>query len=199
MRAYLLLLTLIVVTSSLQVGAKAPSSTLPAEPAARQTSDAVIAQVEQAIEDEIYDYKREGLFFEIDGNGGGDNTPAVLSVHVSKQLTSDGVGIAVYDDMPYGQIYRYFSVGQDGVVKLSGDPQGPFRDWGGSVLTIYMKTEKVCEFIMNQSIAGSFTVDPNVSQERIHLSSERQLQRTGYSFRLDHRKGTVQSKQKLTH
>jgi len=198
MHTHLLLLAFLVVTCSSQIEAQAPSSILTVEPAVRQTSDAVMAQVEQAIEDEIYDYKREGLFFEIDGNGGGDHTPAVLSVHVSKQLSSDGVGIAVYDDMPYGQIYRYFSIGQDGMVKLSGDPQGPFRDWGGSVLTVYMKVEKVCDFIMNQSIAGSFMVDPNVSKARIHLASERQLKRTGYSFRLNHGR-VVPSKQKLTH
>lgn len=165
---------------------QAPSTSLEAA-GLREVSGEVRARVVQAIEDEVYDYGREGLFFEVDGNPGGDHTPAVLSVYVSKSLSPTGVGVAVYDDMPFGQIYRYFSVDQKGVVRLSGDPEGPFRHWGGSVLTVYMKMEEVCGFLTTQSVKGTFVVDPDVSLERRRAASARQLDRTGYSFWLEHK------------
>jgi hypothetical protein len=109
----------------------------------------LVKNVQLAIEDEVYDYKRENLYFEIDGNGGGNKSPAVISMYVSKTISPNGVGIVLYKNMPFGEVYRYFTI-KDDLVILSGDPEGPFRNWGNSMLTIYMKTEDVCNFIINQ-------------------------------------------------
>jgi hypothetical protein len=158
-----------------------------ASAAIRETTPAIMAAVEQAIEDEIYDFKHERLYFEVDGNGGGDSSPAVISVHVSKTLTN-GTGVAVYKDMPYGEVYRYFTVNDAGLVRLSGNAEGPFRDWGSSTLTVYMQTDVVTDFLTNKSIEGTFSVDPDVTPARIHAVIARQLERVGYSDRKQHRR-----------
>jgi hypothetical protein len=141
--------------------------------------------VVQAVEDEIYDMHHEGAYMEIDDNAGGGRTPATINIYVSKTL-SDGVGIAIYKDMPYGEVFRYFVVDGKVAVRLSGDPTS-FRPTGGSMLTVYMTDKTVCKFIRN-AYHTTFTVDPSASPKRIRKAEERQLRRTGYSFRLD--KGT---------
>lgn len=148
-----------------------------------RNTKALVPAVVQAVEDEIYDLGHEKLYFLIDDNKGGDKSPAKISLYVSKTLSPNGTGVVLYKDMPYGQVYRYFDVEKNGLVHLSGDPTGGFPPTGGSMLTIYMTDEQVCAFI-HKSYKSFFVVDPDVSQKRLHEAEERQIERTGYSFRL---------------
>ena len=154
----------------------------PSQPA--RDAKAVLPAVAQAIEDELYDLRREKLYFQVDENSGGDNSPAEISMYVSKEISPNGTGVVVYKDMPYGEVYRYFDVGSDGLVKLSGDPMSKFPANGGSMLTVYMTDEDVCDFIQNKAYKGKFTINTVASPKRIREAENRQLQRTGYSFRL---------------
>jgi hypothetical protein len=147
-------------------------------------SKELLPAVAQAIEDELYDLKHEKLYFQIDENSGGDTSPAEISIYVSKEVSPNGTGVVVYKDMPYGEVYRYFDVEPDGTIKLAGDPTSKFPPYGGSMLTVYMTDEEVFDFIEHKAYKFKFTIDPQASPKRIHDAEERQLRRTGYSFRL---------------
>jgi hypothetical protein len=145
--------------------------------------DQYIPAIIQAVEDEIYDHKYEVNYFLIDDQGAGDTTPAKISIYITKELSKDGDGVAVYKLMPLGEVYRLFVVQKDGLVVLLGDPEKGFPPIGGSVLTIYMSDDKVCSFIQQKTIKSHFTVDPGVSKQRLSAAIQRQLQRTGFSYR----------------
>lgn len=146
---------------------------------------ALLPAVAQAIEDEIYDLKREGQFFEIDGNGGGADTPASISMYVLKEVSANGTGAVIYKNMPLGEVYRYFTVDSDGVVTLSGSPNSKFPMHGGSFLTIYTTSEEVSKFVMEESYKGKFVIDPKAPKKRIQDAEKRQISRIGFSFRLN--------------
>lgn len=172
--------------------------TLPirAQTASRPLHDAknLLPAVAQAIEDELYDLRHEGLYFQIDDNSGGDSTPAKISMYVSKDISPNGIGVVIYKDMPYGEVYRYFVVGKDGLIELSGNPTSRFPPHGGSMLTIYMTNEEVCDFIQNKAYRSNFIIDPLASPKRIHEAEDRQMRRTGYSFRSEQSKNTQRPK-----
>lgn len=144
--------------------------------------------VGQAIEDELYDLRHEKLYFQIDENSGGDSSPAAISMYVSKEISPNGTGVVIYKDMPYGEVYRYFNIGPDGTVQLVGNPTSKFPPTGGSMLTVYMTDEEICDFIQHKAYKSKFTIDPLPSPKRVRDAEDRQLRRTGYSFRL--RKGS---------
>jgi len=52
------------------------------------------------------------------------------------------------------------------------------------MLTVYMTDEEVCDFIQHKAYKSKFTIDPLASPKRIRDAEDRQLSRTGYSFRL---------------
>ena len=141
----------------------------------------ILPAVVQAIEDEIYDMHHENRYFLIDGNSGGDKLPATLHVYVSRTL-NDGVGVALYKDMPYGEVYRYFTVDEAGNVSLSGGPSS-FPPIGGSMLTVYMPAANVSAFVQ-AAYGTTFSIDPQVSASRLADAERRQIKRTGYSVRL---------------
>ncbi len=145
--------------------------------------DQYIPAVVQAVEDEIYDYNFENRYFLVDDQGAGDTKPAKISIFISRNISKDGDGVAIYKLMPYGEVYRLFVIQKDGVVVLLGDPQKLFLPTGGSVLTIYMADEKVCSFIQQRAIKSYFTVDPGVSKQRLDEAVQRQLNRVGFSYR----------------
>jgi hypothetical protein len=145
--------------------------------------DQFIPAVVQAVEDEIYDYNYEGNYFLIDDQGAGDRTPATIGIYISREISKDGDGVAIYKLMPYGEVYRHFVVQKDGLAVLLGDPQKRFPPIGGSELTIYMSEDHVCSFIQHQSIKSYFTVDPSVSKQRLVEAIQRQLKRVGFSYR----------------
>ena len=145
--------------------------------------DQYIPAVIQAVEDEIYDYNDETKYFLIDDQGAGDTKPAKISIYISKEISKDGDGVAIYKLMPYGEVYRLFVIQKDGLVVLLGNPQNRFHPVGGSELTIYMTDEKICSFIQNRAVKSYFTVDPGVSKQRLNEAIQRQLKRVRFSYR----------------
>lgn len=147
-------------------------------------SKTILPKIAEAIEDEIYDLQREGLYFQVDGNAGGDSSPAEISMYVSKEISPNGLGVVIYKNMPVGEVFRYFTFEPSGTVKLSGNPTSKFPSTGGSLLTIYMANEDVCDFIYHKAYKSKFIVDPQVKADRIKKAEERQKRKIGYSFRL---------------
>jgi hypothetical protein len=163
------------------------------QPEKKVSVDAAISGIVQAVEDEIYDLHEEGKYFLIDNQAGGNTTPAKINIYISKEISADGRGVAVYKLMPYGEVYRYFVVHSNGLVVLGDDPHHGFLPSGGSMLTVYMSDEDVCDFITHRSIKSSFLVDPEVSKRRLNEAIQRQLERTGFSYR-QHAAGRVKNK-----
>ncbi|HEY1939276.1 MAG TPA: hypothetical protein VGJ33_15195 [Candidatus Angelobacter sp.] len=145
--------------------------------------DQYIPTVIQAVEDEIYDYNYQNKYFLIDDQGVGNTKPAKISIYILKEISKDGDGVAIYKLMPYGEVYRLFVVQKDGLVVLLGNPQNRFPPTGGSVLTVYMSDDKVCNFIQQWATKSYFTVDPSVSQWKLNEAVQRQLKRVGFSYR----------------
>ena len=176
-RIWLLLFSFALVYSSSSDGQAAPQMK------GRLSMSSVVPAVVQAVEDEIYDLGDEGEYFEIDNQGSGNTKPATISIHISTEISADGHGVAIYKFMPYGQVYRYFTIRNDELVVLSNDLRNGFRPVGRSMLTVYMSDEDVCDFIAHRSIKSSFVVDPEVSKGRLGEAIQRQLKRTGFSYR----------------
>ena len=152
-------------------------------PQSSRDSKELLPAVAQAIEDELYDLRHEKLYFQIDGNSGGDSSPAEISMYVSKDRSPNGTGVVVYKDMPYGEVYRYFDVEADGTVKLAGEPTSKFPPHRGSMLTVYMTDEEVCDFIQRKAYRSKFSINPLATPKRIRDAEDRQPRRIGYSFR----------------
>lgn len=176
-RIWLVIVSCVLAYSFLSLGQSAP------ETQDKLAVNSVAPAVVQAVEDEVYDLGEEGEYFLIDNQGAGDTKPAAISIYISTEISADGHGIAVYKLMPYGEIYRYFTVRHDGLVVLSDDPHKGFKPTGGSMLTVYMSNDTVCDFITHRSIKSSFVVDPEVSRGRLGEAIQRQLKRTGFSYR----------------
>jgi hypothetical protein len=145
--------------------------------------DQYIPAIIQAVEDEVYDYNYEDKYFLIDDQGAGDTKPAKISIYISKEISGDGDGIATYKLMPYGEVYRLFVVQKDGLVVLLGDPQRRFPPTGGSMLTVYMTDDEVCSFIQHRATKSYFTIDPDVTKQRLEEAIQRQVKRVGFSYR----------------
>jgi hypothetical protein len=138
----------------------------------------------QAIEDEIYDYEQEGSFTNI-GSTGAINGPTEVAAFISKSVSDRNIGWVLYKDMPYGEVFRRFVIRDDGLVVLYGDPELHFPAQQPDTNTLYLPEEDVCKFV-GGALKASFSVNPNVSHERILEAEKRQLQRVKYSYRQDH-------------
>lgn len=145
---------------------------------------ASVPQIVQAIEDEVYDYKQEGSFTNI-GSTGAISGPTEVAVFISKSVSDRNIGWVLYKDMPYGEVLRRFTIREDGVVVLYGDPELHFPAQQPDTNTLYLPEENVCKFVSG-ALKVSFSVNPNVSHERILEAEKRQLNRVKYSYRQDH-------------
>lgn len=145
---------------------------------------ASVPQIVQAIEDEIYDYKQEGSFTNI-GSTGAINGPTEVAAFISKSVSDRNIGWVLYKDMPYGEVLRRFTIREDGIVVLYGDPELHFPAQQPDTNVLYLPEEDVCKFVSG-ALKVSFSVNPNVSHERILEAEKRQLNRVKYSYRQDH-------------
>lgn len=136
-----------------------------------------------AIEDEIYDYKQEKSFVNI-GSTGAIGVPTQVSLYIGKSISDQNVGWVLYKDMPHGEVLRRFIIQDDGLVVLYGDPELDFPAQQPDTKTVYLNDEDVCRFI-STALKTTFTVDPNVSSQRIADAENRQVRRVHFSFRLN--------------
>jgi hypothetical protein len=146
--------------------------------------DSVVPNIIMAVEDEIYDYKQEESFTNI-GSTGAIAVPTQVSLFIEKSVSDRNVGWILYKDMPHGEILRRFIIRDDGLVVLFGDPEIGFPAQQPDTKTVYLPEEDICSFI-SSALKTTFTVDPNVSKQRIAEAEHRQMLRVRYSYRLDH-------------
>lgn len=67
---------------------------------------------------------------------------------------------------------------------LYGDPELDFPAQQPDTKAVYLDDEDICGFI-SSAMKATFTVDPNVSSQRIAGAEKRQMRRVHYSSRLD--------------
>jgi hypothetical protein len=98
-----------------------------------------VKALQQAITDEIYDYQYQAQFFPQGGPIGEAVSASETRVHIYiKPLIQKGQGEVIYKLMPYGEIFRFFHVHDDGLIVLDGDPEIGFPATQIDRKTIYM-------------------------------------------------------------
>ena len=153
-----------------------------AAPGHRHLKPSELAKLQQAIEDEIYDYGYYNKFYEIGGNiGTPQHWRARVHLFVNPDYDSTSRhGEVIYKLMPYGQIYRLFYLDANGGIKLDGDPQNGFPITQPSHQTVFMDDLDVCR--REQSWMDTFlVVDTAPTLDMIRNAAQRQKVRTGFS------------------
>jgi hypothetical protein len=156
----------------------------PASPpghAKRKLTDAEIKGVVQAVEDEIYDYGYEREYYEIGYNVGTSmHWISRVPIYINPQM-KDGVGQAIYKVMPYGEVFRMFDIGDDGLVSLIGNPQSGFPLTQPSHRTIYDDDDDLAQ-MRRTWIKRTFDVDDSPTVEMRQGAIGRQkLRNRGFS------------------
>lgn len=162
-------------------GLSAPAWSAPQK---RKVSDSDLGAVIQAVEDEIYDYGYQKYFYHIGENVGTSmNAPRTrIRIYVDPEVdATNQSGQIIYKLMPYGEVFRDYTILKNGLVVLAGDPQNGFpQTQESSTKTLYMDDDEVCR-MKHDWLRRFFTVDDSPSPSRIQQAAERQKERTGFS------------------
>jgi hypothetical protein len=148
----------------------------------RRLSSTEIAELKQAISDEIYDYGYYREFYQIGENiGNPQHWVAKIHLYINPIYNSaDKHGEAIYKLMPIGQIHRLFFIEEAGNIALDGDPSSNFPITQSSQQTVYMDEEDVLKFEQSW-MKELLVIDTKPSTEMIRSAAGRQLNRTGFS------------------
>ena len=153
------------------------------QPKLRRLTQADIQAIERAVEDEVYDYKYFGDFYQIGKNiGTPEHWISHLHIYINPVYdVANGHGEVIYKLMPYGEVYRVFFLDPEKGVQLDGDPQNRFPITQPSHLTVYMDEEDVCrdERMWTKSF---FIVDTSPAPAIIKAAAVRQKARIGFSY-----------------
>lgn len=141
-----------------------------AQPLSQADKDAVV----QAVIDEIYVNNLQP--YVIDVGKELSRSEYQLNIYFKPNLNKDNVGWVIYKLMPYGQVYRLFSVRSDGLAVLYGKLRDHFPPTQPSYLTVYMDDEELCQ-IEREWQKGYFTVQLKPSAGRIADAQSRQKKR----------------------
>jgi hypothetical protein len=143
--------------------------------------DAEIKAVLQAVQDEIYDYGYEKEYYEIGYNVGTSmHWISRVPIYINPQV-KDGVGQTIYKVMPYGEVFRMFDIGDDGLVGLIGNPQSGFPLTQPSHRTIYDDDDGLAQMRLAW-IRRTFDVDDSPTAEMRQGAIKRQkLRNRGFS------------------
>lgn len=147
-----------------------------------RVTEADVKAVVQAIEDEIYDYGYQGWGFDVGKHISDDEYR--VRVYVEPTLNKDRAAWAIYKLMPFGEVYRLFWIGSDGLAELSGNPEWDFPSTEPSYLTVYMNDDQLCQ-LKHDWLKSSFVITLKPSPERLREAAERQKKRVGHSVRED--------------
>jgi hypothetical protein len=99
-----------------------------------------------------------------------------LNIYFKPSLNKNNGGWVVYKLMPYGQVYRLFSMRSDGLAILYGKLRDHFPSTQPSYLTVYMDEDELCQ-IEREWQKGHFTVQLKPSAARIAEARARQQKR----------------------
>ena len=140
-------------------------------------TDGVTKQLVSAVEDEIYDYHLQEKFRSI-GKGLG-NEQFEIPLFVTGD-SKDSSYYVIYRLMPYGEMYRLITIGDDGLARLFRNPRSGFPPDAPAMQTVYYDDEHICE-LKHNAIKLSFIVSIDPSQERLQEAIDNQKKRYGFS------------------
>jgi len=148
----------------------------------RHLRAAQITALKEAIEDEIYDYHYYDRFYQLGENIGSlQHWVARIQLFINPLYdTGDRGGQVIYKFMPFGQIYRFFYIEENGSIKLDGDPSGGFPPSQPSSQTVFMNEDDVCR-LMRTWRKTSIVIDTEPTREMIQRAAQRQKIRKGFS------------------
>jgi hypothetical protein len=141
-----------------------------ARPLSQADKDAVI----QAIVDEMYVNNLHP--YVIDVGKELSRSEYQLNIYFKPSLNKNNVGWVIYKLMPYGQVYRLFSMRTDGLAILYGKLQDHFPPTQPSYLTVYMDDDELCQ-IERDWQKGHFTVQIEPTADAISEARARQKKR----------------------
>lgn len=114
-----------------------------ARPLSQADKDAVV----QAILDEMYVDNLQP--YVIDVGKELSRSEYQLNIYFKPTLNKDSAGWVIYKLMPYGQVYRLFSIRSDGLAVLYGKLRDRFPPTQPSYLTVYMDDDQLCHYERN--------------------------------------------------
>ncbi len=141
---------------------------------ARPLSEADKDAVVQAILDEMYVDNLQP--YVIDVGKELSRSEYQLNIYFKPTLNKDNAGWVIYKLMPYGQVYRLFSIRSDGLAILYGKLRDRFPPTQPSYLTVYMDDDDLCQMERDWG-KGHFTVQLKPSAERLAQARARQKKR----------------------
>jgi len=128
----------------------------------------------QAILDEMYVNNLQGSGFDVGKPTLG--SAYQLNAYFKPTLNSDQVGWVIYKLMPYGEVYRLFSMRNDGLAILYGKLRDRFPPTHPSYLTVYMDDDELCR-MKKEWQKQHFTVELKPSGDRVAEARRRQEKR----------------------
>jgi hypothetical protein len=150
----------------------------------KKLSSQQVAAILLAVEDEIYDYSQEKA---VSHAGRYFNSPegraTKVAIYIRPNVTDDGIGEALYKNMPYGEIIREFYTYPDGSVGLGGGPNVGFPITQPSHVTVYMDKDVLADY-RTHWIRAELTILEKPSKSIVTQAARRQVERTGISHYL---------------
>jgi hypothetical protein len=167
-------LVLLVLALSQAVGQQHTARTNDNSDNARPLSQANKDAVVQAIIDEMYANNLHP--YVIDVGKELSRSQYQLNLYFKPTLNKDNVGWVIYKLMPYGQVYRLFSIRGDGLAIIYGKLRDHFPPTQPSYLTVYMDDDQLCQ-MEKEWQKGHFEVELKPSVDRVLEAQERQKKR----------------------
>lgn len=130
--------------------------------------------VKLAIVDEMYAHDLQGYVPDISRLVSGSEYK--VRAYFDPKLHSGNVGWVIYKLMPYGEVLRMFTIGDDGFAFLYGKLRNHFPPTEPSYLTVYMDDDDLCQ-IKQQWLKEYFLVDSNPSATRVTEARARERKR----------------------
>ena len=133
-----------------------------------------ISAVKTAILDEIYDYKFEGAYIDIEAL---TSRGYKIRLYIRPSLIQ-GSGQVIYK-LPIGEVARVFEFSKDLAV-LVREPRDKFPPTSGSTLTLYLDDEEICPDKTNW-IRETLWISPAPSKAEVDAAVVRERRRKGTS------------------
>ncbi|MGA7913584.1 MAG: hypothetical protein WCA00_00005 [Candidatus Acidiferrales bacterium] len=167
-------LALVFLALSQSVGQERKANTDEKSDSARPLSATDKGSVIQAILDEMYVNNLQGSGF--DAGKPISGSAYQLNAYFKPTLNSDQVGWVIYKLMPYGEVYRLFSIRSDGLAIVYGKLRDRFPPTQPSYLTVYMGDDQLCQ-MKKEWQKEQFVVELKPSADRIAEARARQQKR----------------------
>jgi len=167
-------LALLFLALSQGVGQESKAGSAERSDNARPLSQADKDAVMQAILDEMYVDNLQP--YVIDVGKELSRSEYQLNIYFKPTLNKDNAGWVIYKLMPYGEVYRLFSIRSDGLAIIYGKLRDRFPPTQPSYLTVYMDDDQLCQ-IKKEWSKEHFAVELKPSADRVAEALARQQKR----------------------